>query len=83
MKVKVILNVNDGHARLQVRNDGDIWSDHRRLTVAVTRAKKKLIVLGNAKRLQGVRPFAKLFESLGEAHVISLEPALIGELASV
>ncbi|CAG0883230.1 unnamed protein product [Darwinula stevensoni] len=70
-------------AKQSGRNNGDIWCDHRRLTVAVTRAKKKLIMLGNAKHLQDVPPFAKLFKSLDEVHVIHLESSQLGDLPSI
>jgi len=43
-----------------------ILHDLRRLTVAVTRAKQKLIIVGDGRHLQSYPPFARLLSSLEE-----------------
>lgn len=44
--------------------ENEILEDQRRLTVAVTRAKHKLIVVGDVVTLQAYTPFRQLFTSL-------------------
>ena len=46
----------------QDHHDDDILSDWRRLNVAVTRAKAKLWVIGNAKALKTYAPFGKMLD---------------------
>ncbi|XP_053674014.1 DNA replication ATP-dependent helicase/nuclease DNA2 [Anopheles nili] len=48
-----------GHTQ---RNDKEILSDKRRLTVAITRAQEKLIVIGDRSSLCTYAPFYKLFK---------------------
>lgn len=50
----------------------EILNDVRRLNVATTRAKKKLILVGSRSTLQHYRPFEKLFESLRENQFLKL-----------
>lgn len=46
--------------------------DHRRLTVAITRAKHKLIVIADKHTLSQYSPFRKLFDLVEERHIINL-----------
>ncbi|XP_011497462.1 PREDICTED: DNA replication ATP-dependent helicase/nuclease DNA2 [Ceratosolen solmsi marchali] len=48
----------------------DILEDHQRLTVAVTRAKHKLIIIGDLNTLQRYTPFNKLFAALRKCEQI-------------
>jgi DNA replication ATP-dependent helicase Dna2 len=59
-----------------MKNEGSqtIMHDMRRLTVAVTRAKHKLIVIGDSETLQRYPPFAKLLASLGSSQRYQLCP---------
>lgn len=49
-----------------------ILEDHRRLTVAITRAKHKLIIIGDTVSLEGYRPFKMLMTSLSKMNKINL-----------
>lgn len=53
--------------------EGDILSDLRRLTVAVTRARMKLIIVGDVESLKGYEPFARLFRSIGALQSMHLQ----------
>lgn len=57
----------------QEDKDTGILSDRRRLNVAITRAKKKLILIGDRKCLERNAPFAELFRYLKGPQVIRLE----------
>lgn len=46
------------------RKKTEILSDHRRLTVAVTRAKCKLIIIGDANSLRNYKPFRQLLDNV-------------------
>ena len=48
------------------RDRVDIMCDKRRLNVAITRAKCKLIILGNARALQSYEPYQRLLNFLQE-----------------
>ena len=48
------------------RSRDSILDDERRLNVAVTRAKAKLVIVGNSKALKTYRPFAKMLAYLEE-----------------
>ncbi len=49
------------------RKNGDILSDLRRLNVAITRARRKLVMIGNRRTLESYRDtFGKLFTLLEE-----------------
>ena len=54
----------------QDHHDDDILSDWRRLNVAVTRAKAKLWVIGNAKALKTYAPFGKMLDYLSHRDLI-------------
>lgn len=49
-----------------------LLSDHNRLTVAVTRAKHKLIFVGDVQTLKGYAVFRKLFSLINSANIIKL-----------
>lgn len=51
-----------------------ILHDIRRLTVAVTRAKHKLIIIGDSETLQRYPPFEKLMASLETSQIYKLCP---------
>jgi DNA replication ATP-dependent helicase Dna2 len=44
--------------------ENEILEDNRRLTVAVTRAKHKLLVIGDVKTLYRYKPFQRFFDCL-------------------
>ncbi|XP_012282374.1 DNA replication ATP-dependent helicase/nuclease DNA2 isoform X2 [Orussus abietinus] len=54
------------------KREFDILEDHQRLTVAVTRAKHKLIVIGDCNTLKWYSPFNLLFSCLREKDTIEL-----------
>lgn len=64
----------------QAERDTGILSDRRRLNVAITRAKKKLILLGDRQCLEGNAPFAELFKYLKGPQVIRMERAHLEEI---
>ncbi|XP_054710406.1 DNA replication ATP-dependent helicase/nuclease DNA2-like [Uloborus diversus] len=45
-------------------NNGQILNDERRLNVAISRARKKLIIIGNKVTLSKYKPFERLLKSL-------------------
>uniref|UniRef100_A0A182PVN6 DNA replication ATP-dependent helicase/nuclease n=1 Tax=Anopheles epiroticus TaxID=199890 RepID=A0A182PVN6_9DIPT len=53
-------------------NDNGILSDKRRLTVAITRAKQKLIVIGDRSTLEVYAPFKQLFSVTSKISVINV-----------
>lgn len=59
-------------------NEYEILEDHRRLTVAVTRAKKKLIILGDTQCLEKYSPFRNLFKCVPEPGKITLQEQSFG-----
>ena len=54
----------------QENHDDDILSDWRRLNVAVTRAKAKLWMIGNARALKTYPPFGKMLDYLSHRDLI-------------
>lgn len=54
------------------KNTMEILEDQRRLTVAITRAKHKLIMIGDIKSLESYRPFKKLIDSMSRMSKINL-----------
>ena len=50
----------------ETKERGNIMCDERRLNVAITRAKCKLVILGNRRALQSYEPFEKLINFLQE-----------------
>ncbi|XP_076168261.1 DNA replication helicase/nuclease 2 isoform X2 [Ptiloglossa arizonensis] len=55
-----------------IREDLEILGDHRRLTVAVTRAKHKLIIIADTHTLSQYSPFKKLFNQIEDKNIIDL-----------
>lgn len=53
--------------------NGDILNDLRRLNVAITRARAKLIIVGDRKTLQAYDTFRKLFASMQEENILLLK----------
>lgn len=54
------------------KNHMEILEDQRRLTVAITRAKHKLIMIGDLNTLESYRPFKKLIDSMSKMNKITL-----------
>lgn len=52
--------------------DSELLKDERRLNVAVTRAKKKLIIIGNRRTLERYSPFRKMFTVLQVSQFVQL-----------
>lgn len=50
----------------------EILNDSRRLNVAQTRAKNKLIVIGSKKTLKNYKPFERFFECLNENQILRI-----------
>lgn len=57
-----------------------ILEDKRRLTVAITRAKQKLIVLGDVSTMKRYTPFAKLFTHINENCTIKISEETLDTL---
>lgn len=58
--------------------EAEILEDQRRLTVAITRAKHKLILLGDAKCLERYGPFKRLFQHIPDRCRLSLTEGRMG-----
>lgn len=58
--------------------DAEILEDQRRLTVAITRAKHKLLLLGDAECLQRYAPFRRLFQHIPERCRLQLQDGRMG-----
>jgi DNA replication ATP-dependent helicase Dna2 len=54
-------------------SDVQILQDHKRLTVAITRAKQKLIMIGDVECLQKFTPFKNLFNFINKVSKVSLD----------
>lgn len=52
---------------------GEILEDRRRLTVAITRSKHKLIMIGDVESLNKYSPFQDLFKSMNSLSKIQLQ----------
>ncbi|KAK9881525.1 hypothetical protein WA026_016406 [Henosepilachna vigintioctopunctata] len=63
------LNLN----KISTESKFGILDDHRRLTVAITRAKHKLIIVCDMNTMRRHKPFSKLFDSIGKSHVTTLK----------
>lgn len=50
----------------------EVLEDKRRLTVAITRAKHKLIIIGDFLTLRDYSPFVALLDSLEESQTLNL-----------
>ncbi|XP_017953827.2 DNA replication ATP-dependent helicase/nuclease DNA2 [Drosophila navojoa] len=59
-------------------HEAEILEDQRRLTVAITRAKHKLILLGDIKCLNRYTPFQKLFNHIPERCRLQLDDGRLG-----
>ena len=56
----------------ELQRNNEILEDQRRLTVAITRAKHKLIMIGDTNSLEGYRPFQMLINSMSKMNRINL-----------
>lgn len=56
----------------EMRKNNEILEDQRRLTVAITRAKHKLIMVGDIVSLECYRPFKTLITSMSKMNKINL-----------
>ncbi|XP_055599128.1 DNA replication ATP-dependent helicase/nuclease DNA2 [Uranotaenia lowii] len=59
-------------------SEHEILEDYRRLTVAITRAKKKLVILGDVMSLERYTPFKKLFQCIPAGGRITLQQSSFG-----
>lgn len=57
---------------IEMRRNNEILEDQRRLTVAITRAKHKLIMVGDTASLDNYRPFRMLITSMSKMNKINL-----------
>ncbi|XP_068159372.1 DNA replication ATP-dependent helicase/nuclease DNA2 [Drosophila tropicalis] len=81
----------DGSEQMERNRESEILEDQRRLTVAITRAKHKLIILGDVNCLQRYGPFKRLFEHIPDRCRLQLTEnrmdfnwkALLDELAEL
>lgn len=71
-QVIIISCVRSDSSQQAVRGN-EILSDERRLNVAITRAKHKLILIGNRKTLTLYEPFVKLFNALRPDQIFMLD----------
>lgn len=56
----------------EMRRNNEILEDQRRLTVAITRAKHKLVMVGDTASLEMYRPFKTLITSMSKMNKINL-----------
>ncbi|KAJ9598826.1 hypothetical protein L9F63_026640, partial [Diploptera punctata] len=63
-------SVRNDYTENNKSDENEILGDKRRLTVAVTRAKKKLIIIGDVITLRKYSPFNQLLECLSHSSVI-------------
>lgn len=56
----------------------EVLEDHKRLTVAMTRAKQKLIIVGDTKSLDKYTPFRNLFKLIHPATKVTLQDHAFG-----
>ncbi|XP_050492574.1 DNA replication ATP-dependent helicase/nuclease DNA2 isoform X3 [Bombus huntii] len=69
---KSITNFSD------IREDLEVLGDHRRLTVAITRAKHKLIVVADKRTISQYSAFKKLFYLIENKNIIDLDNSYNG-----
>lgn len=53
-------------------DSGEILNDNRRLNVAMTRSRKKLIVIGSRSTLSNYKPFESFFASLKDCQFLKV-----------
>jgi DNA replication ATP-dependent helicase Dna2 len=58
--------------------DNEILEDKRRLTVAITRAKKKLIILSDVRSVEKYTPFREMFGKISGMSKVKLEEGRLG-----
>ncbi|XP_066591181.1 DNA replication ATP-dependent helicase/nuclease DNA2 isoform X2 [Prorops nasuta] len=61
-----------GDNKKEVVREYEILEDHQRLTVAITRAKMKLIIISDVNILSVYKPFKKLFNSIKDDNIVNL-----------
>lgn len=71
-------NPNNADSNTNTPSEYEVLEDHRRLTVAITRAKKKLILVGDTQCLEKYTPFRNLFKCIPSAGKITLRDKCFG-----
>lgn len=75
----IIYSCTQSESAEQTRtSDVEILDDRRRLTVAITRAKHKLIMIGDVKCLDKYSPFRDLFNSMSTTSKVTVEDNKLG-----
>lgn len=67
-----------GQHDMERSREAEILEDQRRLTVAITRAKHKLLLLGDAKCLERYTPFRRLFQHIPDRCRLQLTDGRMG-----
>jgi ATP-dependent exoDNAse (exonuclease V) beta subunit len=62
----------------QTIKENEILEDKRRLTVAITRSKQKLIIISDVTAVQKYTPFNEMFQKMSSVSKIKLEEGRMG-----